>query len=118
MSAPPTERVKPSPAGDEDLTRLRNADARRGRLVRGVMLAVALCFATFMAWRDSSTLQAANLMAVLVALALAMLYCRAGSLQSLTMPQATVGTGLAILNAAIGSVLLVFCDLPWRMLPP
>ena len=30
MSAPPTERLKPSPAGDEDLTRLRNADARRG----------------------------------------------------------------------------------------
>ena len=44
MSAPPTERVKPSAAGDEDLTRLRNADARRGRLVRGVMLAVALIY--------------------------------------------------------------------------
>jgi sulfate/thiosulfate transport system permease protein len=43
MSAPPTERMKPSP-GDEDLTSLRNADARRGRLVRGVMLAVALVY--------------------------------------------------------------------------
>jgi len=44
MSAPPTERARPTPAGDEDLTRLRNADARRGRLVRGVMLAVALVY--------------------------------------------------------------------------
>jgi sulfate transport system permease protein len=44
MSAPPTQPVKPSPADDADLTKLRNADARRGRLVRGVMLAVALVY--------------------------------------------------------------------------
>jgi sulfate/thiosulfate transport system permease protein len=39
-----TERMHPLPGGDEDLTRIRNADARRGRLVRGVMLAVALIY--------------------------------------------------------------------------
>src|SRR2546423_1902358 len=44
MSAPAIQRPRPSPTGDEDLTRLRNADARRGRLVRGVMLAVALVY--------------------------------------------------------------------------
>ena len=44
MSAPPTERVRSSPNAEEDLTKLRNADARRGRLVRGVMLAVALVY--------------------------------------------------------------------------
>ena len=38
-----TARPQPSP-GDDDLTKLRNADARRGRLVRGVMLAVALLY--------------------------------------------------------------------------
>jgi sulfate transport system permease protein len=48
MSAPPTERVKRPPTGDEDLTRLRNADARRGRLVRGVMLAVALVYVSIL----------------------------------------------------------------------
>src|SRR3989441_12227552 len=44
MSAPAIQRPRPSPTGDEDLTKLRNADARRGRLVRGVMLAVALVY--------------------------------------------------------------------------
>jgi sulfate/thiosulfate transport system permease protein len=44
MSAPAIQRPQPSPTGDEDLTKLRNADARRGRLVRGVMLAVALVY--------------------------------------------------------------------------
>jgi sulfate/thiosulfate transport system permease protein len=44
VSAPTTERMHPSPAGDEDLTKIRNADARRGRLVRGVMLTVALIY--------------------------------------------------------------------------
>ena len=48
MGAPPTERLKPSPIHDEDLTRLRNADARRGRLVRGVMLAVALVYVSIL----------------------------------------------------------------------
>jgi sulfate transport system permease protein len=43
MSATTTERMQPSPP-DEDLTRIRNADARRGRLVRGVMLTVALIY--------------------------------------------------------------------------
>ena len=44
MSARAIQRPQPSPTGDEDLTQLRNADARRGRLVRGVMLAVALVY--------------------------------------------------------------------------
>src|ERR1043166_6055127 len=44
VSAPATARMHPSPAGDEDLTKIRNADARRGRLVRGVMLTVALIY--------------------------------------------------------------------------
>jgi sulfate/thiosulfate transport system permease protein len=48
MSAPPTERVAPSSTGDEDLTKIRNADARRGRLVRGVMLAVALVYVSIL----------------------------------------------------------------------
>jgi sulfate/thiosulfate transport system permease protein len=48
MSAPPTERVTPSSTGDEDLTKIRNADARRGRLVRGVMLAVALVYVSIL----------------------------------------------------------------------
>jgi sulfate/thiosulfate transport system permease protein len=42
MSATTTERMAPTP--DEDLTRIRNADARRGRLVRGVMLTVGLIY--------------------------------------------------------------------------
>ncbi len=48
MSAPPTERVTPSSTGHEDLTKIRNADARRGRLVRGVMLAVALVYVSIL----------------------------------------------------------------------
>jgi len=44
MSATTTGRRRSSPADDGGLTELRNADARRGRLVRGMMLTVALIY--------------------------------------------------------------------------
>jgi sulfate transport system permease protein len=48
MSASTTNEPRPMSAGDEDLIELRDADSRRGRIVRGVMLAVALLYVSIL----------------------------------------------------------------------
>ncbi|MBI3979501.1 MAG: DUF4173 domain-containing protein [Chloroflexi bacterium] len=84
----------------------------------GRWLAVpALLFAAAMAWRDSPTLAALNLLAVLTALALAALRARVGSLRLAGVADYAQGMLLAGLHAALGLTLVISGDIRWQELP-
>ncbi len=81
------------------------------------LIGPALFFAAALAWRDSATLVALNLLGLLVALGLAVCRARAGRLLVAGLLDYARGLAAAFADAVAGSVLLLTRNIRWVEIP-
>ncbi len=74
-------------------------------------------FSLALAWRDSITLQALDLIALLVTLLLLAMHTQRGRLRYASLVDYVLGGFELAAEVAIGALLLVFGDIRWRELP-
>ncbi|HLK57933.1 MAG TPA: DUF4173 domain-containing protein [Chthonomonadaceae bacterium] len=81
------------------------------------LLPLVLFCAIGVAWRDSTTLKVFDVFALLIALGLAAVRSRTGQIRLAGIADYLLGLFFAGLNAAFGTILLVFKDIHWREMP-
>jgi hypothetical protein len=77
---------------------------------------LALGTAALMVWRDSATLKALDLVALVVILGLAMLRARGGQVRMAGLAHHAAGVAASLGDAAVGAATLLFRDVRWAEL--